>query len=660
MGSKKKKGKVKTGKPASAGENNRKPGKKSMWFRKNMLGTVLIALSFILYANTLGHDYTQDDAIVIYDNMFTQEGIAGIPGILKYDTFYGFFKTEGKANLVSGGRYRPFTLLMFAVEWELFGRNPMIGHLINILLYGLLCAAIFLFLQLLLKDTMSSKAAAMLSFMVALIYLAHPIHTEAVANIKGRDEIMSMLGSIVAFWALLKYGANKSNKYLVLSALSFFAALMSKENAITFLGIVPIGLMLFRKRTMINALKLSFPLFISAFVFLLIRFSILGMDFGASTNELMNNPFLKVSGNSWVPFSAGEKMATILYTLGKYVSLLIFPHPLCHDYYPRAIDIMQFSDWKVLLSLFVYIAMITASVYFWKKDRIISFGILFYLLSLSIVSNIVFPIGTNMSERFVFIPSLGFIILAWGIFYKYIPQERLLLALTGLIFLAFSYKTISRNTVWKDDFTLFTNDVKINNNSAKLLNAAGGALTTNASKMQAGNQRTNDLNQAIVYLKKAVTIHPTYRNAYLLLGNAYYYLQDFESSIFYFDKSLEIDPNFNDALQNLPVVLRDGGRDMGQKKQNFAKAEEWLLRSYQMNPTDYETCRLLGITYGIQGQNQKAVDYFLKAVDLRPDVAANHSSLGTAYINIGEQEKAREAFNRAVEIDPDALKHLRQ
>ena len=84
---------------------------------------LIMAFSFLIYANTLSHDYTQDDAIVIYDNMFTTQGVAGIPGILKYDTFYGFFKKEGKANLVAGGRYRPLTLVMYALEVQLFSKK---------------------------------------------------------------------------------------------------------------------------------------------------------------------------------------------------------------------------------------------------------------------------------------------------------------------------------------------------------------------------------------------------------------------------------------------------------------------------------------------------------------------------------------------------------
>ncbi|MBT8231583.1 MAG: tetratricopeptide repeat protein [Saprospiraceae bacterium] len=621
---------------------------------------MIFGLATILYANTLGHDYTQDDAIVIYDNMFTQQGLSGIPGILKYDTFYGFFKEEGKAKLVAGGRYRPFTLIMFAIEWQLFGRSPLVGHLINILLYGLLGLFIYKLLDIMLVYKKKNPELSLVIFFAAIFFIAHPIHTEAVANIKGRDEIMTFLGAVIALWASFKYYYKPESKWMAVTIISFFIALMSKENAITFLAIVPLSFYFFTKSSFIESLKRTWPFLLSSTVFIAIRFSILGMDFGDKPQELMNNPFLKIVNNTYVDFSFTEWLATIMFTLGKYIQLLIVPHPLSHDYYPRAIDVMTFSNWQSLLSTALYIGLVYVAFKTWKKNKIISYCVLFYLITLSIVSNIVFPIGTNMSERFIFIPSLGFTLLLSYLLYKYLPSKKMFIGVGLLLTIAYSFKTITRNTVWKNDFTLFTTDVKTNGKSAKLLNAAAGALTTTAATMKDGQQRTEYLTQAVAYLEDAIKIHPTYRNAYLLLGNANYYLKDFEKSIKYFDHSLVLDPDFKDALKNLPIVLRDGGRYMGQQKKNFPKAQQWLERSYAYNAQDYETCRLLGITYGIQNIHGKAIEFFNKAIAIRPDIAANYTSLGTAYMNNGQEDKAREAFNKAVELDPKALNHMKK
>ena len=99
--------------------------------------SIVFLFSMALYANTLGHEYTQDDAIAIYKNEFTTSGISGIPDIFSKDSFHGFFGE--KKGLLSGGRYRPLTLAFFAILWESFGENPFIGHLFNDIFCSIVC-----------------------------------------------------------------------------------------------------------------------------------------------------------------------------------------------------------------------------------------------------------------------------------------------------------------------------------------------------------------------------------------------------------------------------------------------------------------------------------------------------------------------------------------
>ena len=366
--------------------------KKSQWYsdvRKVKIG--LFLFGFLLYANTLSHDYVMDDAIVITDNMYTQEGFSGIPGILTKDTFYGFFKEEGKSNLVLGGRYRPFTLIMFAIENGIFGNTPFIGHLINVLLYAFTGVLLYLIFLRLMKSQKSEPFRALVPLIAAAIFIAHPLHTEAVANIKGRDEIMALIGALGALYYMLRAYDTKIFKYLILALVSFFIGLMSKENTITFLAVIPLVFWYFTKAPKSYALKQAAWLLIPTLLFLIIRSSVLDLNFGAEPMELMNNPFVKISGNSYIPFSSAERFATILFTLGLYLKLLFFPHPLTHDYYPRHIDIMSFSDWQVIISLIAYLVMFYFAISGLKKKSIWSFSSIFFIATLSIVSNIVFP-----------------------------------------------------------------------------------------------------------------------------------------------------------------------------------------------------------------------------------------------------------------------------
>jgi Flp pilus assembly protein TadD len=616
----------------------------------------IFLFAFLLYVNTLSHDYTQDDAIVIYDNMFTTQGIEGIPGIISNDTFYGFFKEEGKSKLVAGGRYRPLTQIMFALEWELFGRNPFIGHLINILLYGFLVLLLFKCLLLLFRNHLEKNSLFLLAFVGALLFAVHPVHTEVVANIKGRDELMSLLLSLATLWLILKWSDLKKIIYLVWVFPVFLAALLSKENAITFVAAIPLALYMFRERSFGQQLPALVVLIITSGVFLLIRAAILGWDFGGNSMELMNNPFLQFVDGKYIGIETDDKFATIFYTLGKYIQLLFFPHPLTHDYYPRHIGIMNWGDWQVWLSLISYTFMGLFALLRMKRHRILSYGILFYMLTLSIVSNIVFPIGTNMSERFLFMPSVGFVIALVAVLPKIRKNNAWLavIIVPGIISML-GFKTITRNQVWKDDFTLFTTDVKTSRNSAKVLNAAGGALVTKAAKTTDEFQKRKMLNEAVAHLKSAIEIHPAYKNAYLILGNAQFYLEKYTDAVATYEKVLDFAPGFEDALENLGIAHREAGKDYGMNKNDLSKALYHLKIALDMRPEDYETVRLYGIAQALSGNNLEALKAFEKGVELDPDNAGAFLNLGNVHHHLGNAKEALENRKKALELDPEIL-----
>jgi len=612
---------------------------------------VIPVLAVLLYANTLTHDYTQDDAIVIYENMYTTQGIDGIPSLLSFDTFRGFFKTEGKDKLVSGGRYRPLTPVMFAIEYELFGRSPFVGHLFNILYYALLGWILYLFLYRLLTPTLSQASAHIVALACCMLYIAHPIHTEAVANIKGRDEIVAMLCSVSSCYMALKYLYERKISQLLAVFGLFFLGLLSKENTITFLAVWPLAVYCFQRSYSTAAIRPWLAMFGATLLFLVIRTAVLGFDFGGTPMELMNNPYLQLQEGQYVALNPADKYATITYTLGKYVQLLAWPHPLTHDYYPRHIDVMSFADTGVVASAIVYLSLLVVAVWSFRIKPTVSFAVLYFFVTLSIVSNVVFPIGTNMSERFMFMPSLGFtLLLAYLIFQegKRWLSPNTQTAILALLIIGYSVKTVSRNTVWKNDFTLFTTDVKTSSNSAKVLNAAGGALTTEAGKLPDGPKKTKMLDQAVQYLKKALTIHPGYKNAALILGNAHIYRRDYSQAITAYESALYIAPGYPEAETNLAIALREAGKYAGETEGDVDKALRYLTKSIQLSPDDVETLRLLGIAHGISGDHESAVKYFTQVANVAPSKAA-YENLARAYGNSGDQEAAGRYFQLANE-----------
>jgi tetratricopeptide (TPR) repeat protein len=344
-----------------------------------------------------------------------------------------------------------------------------------------------------------------------------------------------------------------------------------------------------------------------------------------------------------------------MFTLGKYVQLLVFPHPLTHDYYPYQVGIRNWGDPLVLGSLVLYLGLAALVVFGWRKKSPIAFGVASYLVTLSIVSNIIFPVGTNMSERFMFMPSVGFAIAISYLIFNLTKKasRNTFLYIIGAITLLFAIKTFDRNQVWKDNFTLFTTDVHVSQNSAKLRNAAGGALSNRASTEPNEQKKNAMLNEAVGHLNEAIKIHPTYKNAYLIRGNCYNWLKQYDNAIADYTNALKIDPEYEDARKNLTITYREAGEYFGKEMGDLNKALVYLNQAFEMNPNDYNSNRLLGVAYGMGGVTDKAIEYFTKCTQLEPENAFAWFDLGIAYFNAGNNELGNSYITKARTIDPE-------
>ena len=376
-----------------------------------------------MYINTLRNDYALDDSMVLIRNSFTQQGVSGIGDIFKYDTFTGFWvfndstrtveQIVKEKKLLAGGRYRPLSLATFAIEIELFGSDfydengvyvgqgcPAINHAMNAIYYALTVVLLYLILVRLFPRKDDSWWFS-IPFIATMLFAFHPIHTEVVANVKGRDEILTLLGSLAALWWSIKYIDSKKLYYLVLSGLALLCGLFSKENAIVFLAIVPLTLYYFTNAKWKEIGKVMIPLAVASVAFLAVRGMVLGWEHSEQTKELMNDPFINMT--------VSERYGTIFVTLLMYIKLLFIPHPLTYDYYPWQIPKTELTDGVALLSLLIYLALGIYAVYgMIRKKDIASYSILFFLIPLAPVCNIFFAVGTLMNERFIFISSIGF------------------------------------------------------------------------------------------------------------------------------------------------------------------------------------------------------------------------------------------------------------
>ena len=176
----------------------------------------LVIIVVLLNFNTLRNQYALDDAIVITKNQHVEKGLSGIPDILKNDTFQGFFGSQ--QDLVAGGRYRPLSLITFAIEYQFFGLNPVVGHFINIVIYAIIVVLLLLVLRELIPN--ANNQWLKIAWLTAFLFAIHPIHTEAVANIKGRDELMTLLFALLAWLSVFKWIKTDKTKHLISSYIS--------------------------------------------------------------------------------------------------------------------------------------------------------------------------------------------------------------------------------------------------------------------------------------------------------------------------------------------------------------------------------------------------------------------------------------------------------
>ncbi len=628
---------------------------------------IIIIISLVYYINTIPNKYALDDSIVITKNEFTKQGLQGIGKIFSNDSFTGFFGVDKK--LVTGGRYRPLSIATFAIEHQFFGLNPSVSHFINILVYALCGLLIFSVLK-----KLPLKKSYELGFLSALLFIIHPIHSEVVANIKGRDEILALLFSLLALNFSMKYWITKDIKWTIIAGSMLFLGLMSKENSIAFLILIPSALFFFfpkeKKKTWIYTI---IPLISFTLVYLIIRVSVIGIN-GQEANELMNNPFLNASKS--------EKYGTIFYTLLIYLKLLIFPHPLTYDYYPYHVSLIEITNVKSIFSILIYSAIIIIGFILSKKKNIIGFGIIFYSIPLLIVSNIIFSVGTFMNERFIFFSSVGFCLIISQLLIFGLQNKKLNKPIGVFIILLIalsSFKTITRNKDWKDDYTLFTTDVKTSVNSAKSNCTAGGKILEEAQAINDPTLKLNLLNQSITYLEKSIRVYPDYTDALLLLGNAYWERdKDYQKVWGLYSKILKKVPTHANILSNSKIISSqindiptkyiaykrlekympndyDVAYNLGHLKGRYFEQIDssiyYLEKAIKIKPKSDIALKDLGVAYGIKGDLENSLFYLNKALELNSNDKQLYINIGVTYQRLGNSSKATEFFNKAKEFD---------
>lgn len=294
------------------------------------------------------------------------------------------------------------------------------------------------------------------------------------------------------------------------------------------------------------------------------------------------------------------KYATIATIQLKYLQLLVFPHPLVHQYGFNQIEKTNFKSWKVWFSIIIHLLLFLFALYKLKSKSPISFGILFYLSTISIYTNIVVLMPDTLAERFLFTPSLGFAIafvFALDFLLKKLNFKRrtfVLLFLLLPIYIAFAYKTYDRNKAWKNNFILAEKTIK--------------------------------------HAKNNAAINAQYASELYMAG------KDSSLIFYHYNKAIEIFPNFYSANKDLSKFFIE--------RQNTKQAEKYLLKSIYLKPRVWENYYFLAFIQYENKYYEKAVPYFENCLSLGEKIMQKEKLilasefLARCYFNTHQMQKA--------------------
>ncbi|MCF8364778.1 MAG: tetratricopeptide repeat protein [Bacteroidales bacterium] len=588
--------------------------------------------AFVLYGNSITNDFALDDLPQIVNHRMVLQGWGGIGELLTTN-----YWSASDQNL---GYYRPLAHVSFAIENAIHGNNPHIMHLINVLLYALTGMALFVFL---------SKLFRRMPFFVlvaTLLFLAHPVHTEVVANIKSRDEILSFLNSTMALLLAYNFAKNKYFPTLVLALIFYFLALMSKETAMTTLAVVPFMLYFFTPKNggKIASITLSFVI-VSA-LFLALKYYMIGTLSGDPPNEMNVYPYKEFSG----------RIPTMLYIFGMYLWRLVMPVRLLYDYSYNQIPEASWANPVVWLALIILFALAFFALKGLKKKDIFSFAILYFGISLSVGLAFIITRGGIMAERFLYAPVLGFSLALSYLLFKLLPREiktnrivydfkplpsRVFVGILLAIMLFYTGRTIARNPVWKDNFTLFSTDVVYGGKSALLRKHYGSELINQAVAATDQAEKDSLMKTGIAEVEKAIEINPRFSEAYFKLGYAYYQMRDYDTSIGYYKKT-----NQNNSLNLSNMALAY------YMKGEHGEALRLLQRSLQLNPYNATARTNLPLV-------QNAFNNKLQSMKNQKSSDPKHYfDLGNLFMDTQNYEEALFQFEKAVKLSPEFVDAL--
>jgi protein O-mannosyl-transferase len=599
---------------------------------------LIIVLAFAQYANTLGHDYAWDDQIVITTNPRTQQGWAGIPT---------HFEQKTRQVLADFTGYRPITMGTFSAEYALWGLNPFWGHLNNILLYGLTCCLLFWTLSRLAPDWSPQKR-----FCVVLLFLVHPLHVEAVANIKSRDEILALLFALLALNTYMRHLRGAHWAYLLLAGAAATLATLSKENAILILPVLALSGFLLVENPLLARLLAGAKALVPALVLIAV--------FLALTGALPGTPSPIKPVGYWEDLSMGNSLAVSmpgydalgnsLRLFQRYVGDFLFPiQQGYHSGYNQLPPVHGFALHLYVLGALLLLfggGLLAAR----PQTRMVGFGLLFYSMTIVIYLHMFrLVLSDTRADRFMFTPSVGlsiFLIAAldharMGLWPQAGGARPYVLPLLSLVFvLPMAVGTWLRNPAWHDTLTLLETDMPKLENCAK----AHYYLAEELSKvMDSLPDPAATKARVIHHYERAIAITPLAYYAFDGLGNFYNRQGQFLEARAVFERMRTAYPKEAD-----PWFYR-GRADFELAHYNDAVAA--LEQSRSLRPDAPDTWELQALALTRDGQADAAIDLLNVGIPRFPNYLELHPVLSQAYLAAGDTAASYKPLEYLIHTD---------
>jgi len=519
-------------------------------------------ISFLLvalcYVNSLPNDFVFDDGPIVSSNP-----------VIRTISPIQFLKSPYWTKQQYAGIYRPFVVFSLSVDYAIWKRWAPGFRLTNLAVHAINGVLVFSLYQ-------SIAGAGIVPLIAMIIYLVHPVHTEAVTTIVGRSELFAAC-FLLAAWLLFRQGRTGW------AALAFFLALLSKENAI----VLPAILLLTspRGRRWIRLL----PMIFVALAYLAMRYSVLG-GLGIPVSA-------QYMGGRLTYF---ERLLTSGRVFIEYLILTFYPLHLAGDYDYNAIPIANFVDWDAWLGLLLIAATVVTAYFYRHRNWAVSLGLSFALIAFIPASNWIMPISILMAERFLYLPMIGLALVGATALSQL--EDRRLRRLVGIGALSTAIVLCnSHDYIRRDDFTFFKNMVRVVPNSAKARLGWGFALTKAGRndeaehELEAGLRIIPDYPELLAVLALARTTSTSCARAWPLLNRA-----------------IQIDPKHADTQRRMADCYLKEGR--------VSEAESMYRQAAQSIPNpDAMLYFMWGVSLESSGQSTDAIAAYERAALIEPE-----------------------------------------